>query len=76
MLGEAYLVSGSSERVEEYIKGKKCINIDSMAGFKAATIIGKINDENKMQITDLQLETSKVELQKLFIHLTGEEEVK
>lgn len=76
LLGEAYLVSGSSERVEEYIKSKKCINIDSMAGFKAATIIGKINDENKIQINDLQLETSKVELQKLFIHLTGEEEVK
>lgn len=76
LLGEAYLVSGSSEKVEEYIEDKKCINIDSIAGFKAATIIGKITDENKIQIRELKLETSKVELQKLFIHLTGEGEVK
>ena len=76
LLGEAYLVSGPAEKVENYIQGKKCINIDSMAGFKAATIIGKLTDKDKIIIRDLELETSKVELQKLFIHLTGEEEVK
>ena len=76
LLGEAYLVSGPGEKVEKYIEGKKCINIESIAGFKAATIIGKITNENKIQLKDLELETSKVELQKLFIHLTGEEEVK
>ncbi len=76
LLAEAYLISGPSEKVEKYIKDKKCINIESISGFKAATIIGKITDENKIQIRDLELETSKVELQKLFIHLTGEEEVK
>ena len=76
LLGEAYLVSGAANKVEKYIEGKKCINIESIAGFKAATIIGKLTDENKIQIRNLELETSKVELQKLFIHLTGEEEVK
>lgn len=76
LLAEAYLISGPSEKVEKYIKDKKCINIESIAGFKAATIIGKITDKDKIQIRDLELETSKVELQKLFIHLTGEEEVK
>lgn len=76
LLGEAYIVSGSSEKVEKYIDGKKCINIESIAGFKAATIIGKLTEENKGEISKLNLETSKVELQKLFIHLTGEGEVK
>ncbi|MGG7059617.1 ATP-binding cassette domain-containing protein [Clostridium tertium] len=76
LLGEAYLVSGAADKVEKYIESKKCINIESIAGFKAATIIGKLTDENKIQIRNLELETSKVELQKLFIHLTGEEEVK
>ncbi len=76
LLGEAYLVSGASDKVEKYIEDKKCINIEVMAGFKAATIIGKITGENKVQLRDLELETSKVELQKLFIHLTGEEEAK
>lgn len=76
LLGEAYLVSGPYEKVEKYIEDKKCINIESIAGFKAATIIGKLTDKDKIQIRALELETSKVELQKLFIHLTGEEEVK
>lgn len=76
LLGEAYLVSGAADKVEKYIEGKKCINIESIAGFKAATIIGKLADENRIQIRSLELQTSKVELQKLFIHLTGEEEVK
>ncbi|VYU55111.1 ATP-binding cassette domain-containing protein [Clostridium tertium] len=76
LLGEAYLVSGASDNIEEYIKDKKCINIETIAGFKAATIIGEINEEDKKQIKELVLEVSKVELQKLFIHLTGEEEVK
>ncbi|MCF0147074.1 MAG: ABC transporter ATP-binding protein [Clostridium sp.] len=76
LLAEAYLVSGPAEKVDEYIEGKKCINTESISGFKSATIIGKLNNESKMQIRELGLETSKVELQKLFIHLTGEEEVK
>lgn len=76
LLEEAYLVSGPSEKVEKYIEDKKCINIESIAGFKSATITGKITRKNNVQIKELNLEISKVELQKLFIHLTGEEEVK
>ena len=76
LLGGAYLVSGSSENVGKYIANKKCINIETIAGFKEATIIGELSEEDNNQIKELGLETSKVELQKLFIHLTGEEEVK
>lgn len=76
LLGGAYLVSGSSENVGKYIVNKKCINIETIAGFKEATIIGELSEEDNNQIKELGLETSKVELQKLFIHLTGEEEVK
>lgn len=76
LLGGAYLVSGSSENVAKYIANKKCINIETIAGFKEATIIGELSEEDNNQIKELRLEISKVELQKLFIHLTGEEEVK
>ena len=76
LLGGAYLVSGSSENVGKYIENKKCINIEAIAGFKEATIIGELSKEDNNQIKELGLEISKVELQKLFIHLTGEEEVK
>ncbi|MDU5109295.1 MAG: ABC transporter ATP-binding protein [Clostridium sp.] len=76
LLGEAYLVSGSSENVGKYIENKKCINIETIAGFKEATIIGELSEEDNNQRKELGLEISKVELQKLFIHLTGEEGVK
>lgn len=76
LLGGAYLVSGSSENVGKYIENKKCINIEAIAGFKEATIIGELSKEDNNEIKELGLEISKVELQKLFIHLTGEEEVK
>jgi ABC-2 type transport system ATP-binding protein len=76
LLNEAYTVSGSSESIEEYISDKKCINIDAIAGFKAATIASRLSEEDKNKIERLNLEVSKVELQKLFIYLTGEEEIK
>ena len=76
LLNEAYIVSGASESVDKYIKDKKCINIDTIAGFKAATIVGKLNNEDKSNIEMLTLEVSKVELQKLFIYLTGEGDIK
>jgi ABC-2 type transport system ATP-binding protein len=76
LLNEAYIVSGASEDVDKYIKDKKCINIDTIAGFKAATILGKLNEEDKGNIEMLTLEVSKVELQKLFIYLTGEGDIK
>lgn len=76
LLGEAYLVSGAAEKVDKYLEGKNCINIETIAGFKEATIIGGLTKESKKEIVELGLEISKVELQKLFIHLTGEEEAK
>ena len=76
LLNEAYIVSGASESIDKYIKDKKCINIDTIAGFKAATIVGKLNNEDKSNIEMLTLEVSKVELQKLFIYLTGEGDIK
>lgn len=73
LLDEAYIVSGPAEKVDEYISSKKCINVDSLAGFKAATIAGKISKNDKREIERMNLEISKVELQKLFIYLTGKE---
>lgn len=74
ILSNAYTVSGLAENIDAYIKGKKCVNMDSMANFKSATIIGKIENGDKKKIEQMALDTSKVELQKLFIYLTGEGE--
>jgi ABC-2 type transport system ATP-binding protein len=73
LLSEAYIVSGAEDIIDQYIKNKNCINIDTIAGFKAATIIGRLTYEDKKIIEQTNIEVSKVELQKLFIHLTGEE---
>lgn len=76
LLNEAYIVSGASENIDKYIKDKKCINIDTISGFKAATIVGRLNEEDKNNIRMLSLEVSNVELQKLVVHLTREETIK
>ena len=76
LLSEAYIVSGAEDIIDQYIKNKNCINIDTIAGFKAATIIGRVTEEDKKIIEQTNIEISKVELQKLFIHLTGEEDIK
>lgn len=69
-LNSAYTVSGSAENVDEFIKSKKVINIDDLAGFKAATVLEAVTDEDKKNASKLELKFSKVDLQQLFIYLT------
>lgn len=71
LLKSAYCVSGMSQNVEKYIEGKKCVNIEHMTSFKLATVIGKITDTDRELAGKLNLEFTSVELQKLFISLTG-----
>lgn len=71
LLKSAYCVSGSSDNVDKYIAGKNCVNIDNMASFKSATVLGKITDSDRENAGKLNLEFSKVELQSLFIYLTA-----
>lgn len=76
LLTGCYCVSGLNKNIDAYIQEKKCISLDAMATFKSAVIIGENGDEEKQQQKELDLEVSKVELQKLFIHLTCEGGVK
>ncbi len=71
LLKSAYCISGASEKVDIYIKGKNCINIDNMASYKSATIIGEISNSDRDNGEKLNLEFSQVELQKMFVYLTG-----
>ncbi|TYQ16710.1 UNVERIFIED_CONTAM: ABC-2 type transport system ATP-binding protein [Acetivibrio alkalicellulosi] len=70
ILGNAYCVSGSSENIDQFIKGRNPVNIEQMAAFKSATITGQLNDNDREAAKKLNLQFSKVELQKLFIYLT------
>ncbi|MBU3128788.1 ABC transporter ATP-binding protein [Clostridium tagluense] len=76
LLKGCYCVSGLNKNIDAYIRDKNCINVDEMVAFKSAIIIGENGDAEKKQQKELDLEVSKVELQKLFIHLTSIGEIK
>lgn len=70
MLSESYTVSGTSNAVDEYVRGKEIIGEDSLGGLKTVYIVGKVN---KSEIPS-NLEIGKADLQKLFIRMTNEQE--
>lgn len=71
LLGKAYTVSGLSKNVDKYIEAKEIVNVEVLTNFKAATVLGDINVDDRKLAEELELEFSKLELQKLFIYLTN-----
>ena len=67
IISQGYSVSGSAKNIDEFIKGKEVIGIDTLGAFKTAHIMGTID---KSQIPS-ELEVTKLDLQKLFIQLTN-----
>jgi len=76
LLKGCYCISGLNKNIDDYIKDKNCISVDEMAAFKSAIILGENGEEEKRQQRKLDLEVSKVELQKLFIYLTSDGGIK
>lgn len=67
----AYKISGSSENVDQYTKGKNVIREETMGKFKAATIYQKRDNADKASIDKLGLEITPARLQELFICLAN-----
>lgn len=66
LLSRGYTVSGMAGAVDAWTKGKNIMAADTLGGLKTAYIL----DENKADLpSDLTL--GKMDLQKLFIHLTN-----
>lgn len=76
LLTKCYCVSGLNKNIDAYVQNKHCVNVDEMAAFKSVVIMGENGAEEKEEQKKLGLEVSKVELQKLFIHLTSEGGIK
>ncbi|WP_291570941.1 ABC transporter ATP-binding protein [Clostridium sp. UBA4548] len=72
LLEKAYSVAGAANKVDEFIKDKNPINTEVLGSFKSATILGELTAKDRETINSFELEINKVELQKLFIHLTNE----
>lgn len=67
LLESGYTVSGIAAKVDEYIKGKNIISVDTFGGLKTACISGKL-DKNGLPEG---LELTSLDLQKLFVQLTN-----
>jgi ABC-2 type transport system ATP-binding protein len=67
LLDSGYSVSGRAEEVRAFISGKEILGIDTLGGFETAYIYG---DCPKSELPE-GLETSKMNLQRLFIQLTN-----
>ncbi len=67
ILSRGYSVSGSAQKIDEFIRDKEVIGVDTLGVFKTAHIMGSIE---KSGIPD-DIEITKLDLQKLFIQLTN-----
>lgn len=67
LLSRGYALSGASYLVEKFIKDKNVLAVDSFGGLKTAYLL----DDAKPADLSPGLEISKLDLQKMFIHLTN-----
>ena len=67
LLAKGYTVSGPAKMVDDYIADKDLIGMESLGGLKTAYILGSVN---KKELPS-GLESSKLDLQKIFIQLTS-----
>jgi ABC-2 type transport system ATP-binding protein len=67
VLNKGYTVSGTAARVDAFIAGKHVIGSDAIGGLKSAYLF---DDAPEGSIPD-GLEVTKMDLQKMFIHLTN-----
>jgi hypothetical protein len=67
VLNKGYTVSGPRALVDAFIVGKQVIGFDMIGGLKSAYLLDKILGDQKPK----DLEITKLDLQKMFIHLTN-----
>lgn len=60
-----YSVSGKADEVDAYCRGREVLSTESLGGLKTACILGKAQD------APASLEVTTLDMQKLFVHLTG-----
>ena len=67
LLSQGYTVSGPKGLVEEYLKGKNVLGVDALGGLESGYVLGEPDRSSLPQ----GLELSGLDLQKLFILMTG-----
>lgn len=67
LLSQGYTVSGPKSLVEEYLKGRNVLGVDVLGGLESGYVLGEPDRSSLPQ----GLELSGLDLQKLFILMTG-----
>lgn len=67
VLSKGYSVSGSAAAVDRYIAGKNVLGVDTLGGLKSAYLMETLKEAAVPE----GLEMAKLDLQKLFIHMTN-----
>ncbi len=68
LLNKGYSVKGSLLDVEDFIKNKNCLGVEKVGGFAVAYLL-----DDKPKTIDENMEITGLNLQKIFIELTGGE---
>ena len=68
LLNKGYSATGNISDVEEFVKNKNCLAIENMGGFATAYLL-----DEKPEKIDENIKISSINLQKIFIKLTGGE---
>lgn len=66
-------ITGNAELVDEFVRTKKQLNVETLGRTKAVTIFGELTELEKREARDAGLEVAPVSLHDLFIHLTEED---
>lgn len=66
-------ITGNAELVDEFVRSKKQLNVETLGRTKAVTIFGELTELEKREARDAGLEIAPVSLHDLFIHLTEED---
>lgn len=72
MLEMGYCAAGKSDNVDRYTEGRKVIHQEMVGNFKTATIFEPAGQRDTDKAAKLDVEIVPMQLQKLFVHLTGE----
>jgi ABC-2 type transport system ATP-binding protein len=68
LLSKGYTLSGGASAIDSIISDKTVLGVDSLGGLKTAYVVGEIDPAS----LPAGVEIGKMDLQKLFIHLTSE----
>ena len=71
LLSSAYMVYGEARNVDRFLDSRKGMGEESMGKFKSAIVLQRLAEKDIQELSELDLESGKVELQKLFIALTN-----